>query len=135
MHPPAGPGFLRRRCLVAFSCALLAAAFCSAAQGQEIVYSVGTFSTDKAWPKMSVRADGKLTALSFSFETQTPVDIPSTGKLDKPEGEGTLQIPVGDPALLWWQEALVGGHIRPGQQFSWNFVTRSFLKQGQEPLR
>lgn len=88
---------LRDFSVVALFCALLVAGSGAAAQGQEIVYSVSAGD----WPKMGTRADGKLTALSFSFGTQASTDRGPTME------DFVLEIPVGDAMGAWWKAALM----------------------------
>lgn len=106
-----GLGLLRQLSLAALFCASLAAASGAVAQSTEIVYSVSGNPSLQAWAKTSTRLDHKLTATSFSFETQIPAVNPATGKGDRPTGEAILQIPMGDPAVLWWQQALAAGYV------------------------
>ena len=77
----------------------LTAASGAAAQGQEIVYSVDS------WPRISTRADGKLTALSVSFGTQVPRAGPGAGGVATAD-DIVLTIPAGDAVALWWKDAV-----------------------------
>jgi type VI secretion system (T6SS) effector Hcp len=79
-------GFTRHLYLAVLFWAFLAAA--SAAQGQDILYSV---STNMPWPK-STRADGKLVALSFTLGAQMETQSARASAQDV-----VLTIPVGEP--------------------------------------
>ena len=95
----------------ALFCASLAAAPRATAQNTEIVYMVSGSPDLQAWAKTSTRPDHKLAATSFSFDTQIPAVNRATGKGDRPTGEAILQLPMGDPALLWWQRGLSAPYI------------------------
>ena len=87
------------RLIAALFCTLLAVASGAAAQGQEVVYSVDS------WPKISTRADGKLTALSVSLGTQVPSAGPGAGVVAKAD-DIVLTIPAGEAVALWWKDAV-----------------------------
>lgn len=108
-------------CLAVLFGALLTAGSGAAAQTQEIVYSL---SANDGWPK-STRADGKLTAVSFTFGAQLVGTTPATVK---PEAQDVvLTIPVGEPVPLWLRAAVSGRHL--------NFVLIEFSPAGQKAPR
>lgn len=90
-------GLFRASSLLLLGCVLLAAATHAAAQTQEILYSV----SGDAWPK-STRADGKFTALSFTFGAQVPANL----SVETSPQDPVLTIPVGEPVAPLLRELL-----------------------------
>src|SRR5262245_20161788 len=88
---------MRKLSLAAIFCVSLAATSSALAQQLDVVFSV------EGWPKIGVRADGKLDATSFTFLAAVPEASPA--------GKGTiesfkLELPVGDAATLFMRNAL-----------------------------
>lgn len=86
---------MRKVCLAALFCILLAPAMGACAQDYDVVFSVDQ------WPKMSTRADGKLSAHWFSFLTQAP-QASAMGKVLNFE----MSLPLGEPAALFMKHSL-----------------------------